>query len=251
MTLTKTLEGGEYTGMTLVEGSSTWQLATYTGKLLWTRQMIINDDLSAFESIIMKAGRGARTTESDIVWALLTTGAVTGGQTYGGGATTGIDSAALFAQAHANTGSGVIATAGMNTARVAMGKQKNIALDELNLFPSYILVPTSKATVAEQFLYAPNYTPAANTGDSGPNVFSGRIQIIVENRLETDSDAYWYAVASPSRIETIDYGYLAGEEGPQISVTDKRDPDGAEMLVRMDFGAAVQDYRGFYRSTGA
>jgi hypothetical protein len=34
-------------------------------------------------------------------------------------------------------------------------------------------------------------------------------------------------------------------------VTDRRDPDGAEMLVRMDFGAAVQDFRGFYRSTGA
>jgi hypothetical protein len=251
LTLSKTLEGGEYTGMTLVEGKSTWQLATYTGKLLWTRQMIINDDLGAFESVIMKAGRGARTTESDIVWALLTTGAVTGGQSYGGGAVAGIDGAALFAQAHANTGTGVVNTAGMNSARTAMGKQKDIAGNELNLFPTYLLVPTSKATVAEQFLFAPNYTPAANTGDSGPNVFSGRIQIIVENRLETRDTALWYAVADPRRIETIEYGYLAGEEGPQISVTDRRDPDGAEMLVRMDFGAAVQDFRGFYRSTGA
>lgn len=251
LTLTKTLEGGEYTGMTLVEGKSTWQLATYTGKLLWTRQMIINDDLGAFESVIMKAGRGARTTESDIVWDLLTTGSITGGQTYGGGATTGIDGAALFAQAHANTGAGVIGTTGANTGRTAMGKQKDIAGNSLNLMPAYVLVPTSLATTAEQYFFAPNYTPAAAVGDTGPNVFAGRMQVIVENRLETDSSAVWYMVADPRRIETIEYGYLAGEEGPQISVTDRRDPDGAEMLVRMDFGAAVQDFRGFYRSTGA
>jgi len=251
LTLSKTLEGGEYTGMTLVEGKSTWQLATYTGKLLWTRQMIVNDDLGAFESVIAKAGRGARTTESDIVWALLTTGAVTGGQSHGGGAVTGIDGAALFAQAHANTGTGVIGLTGVNAARTAMGKQKDIAGNELNLFPQYILVPTSKATTAEQFFFAPNYTPAKEVGTDGPNVFANRVNIIVENRLETRSDALWYAVADPRRIETIEYGYLAGEEGPQISVTDRRDPDGAEMLVRMDFGAAVQDFRGFYRSTGA
>lgn len=251
LTLTKTLEGGEYTGMSLTEGKSKWQLATYTGKILWTRQMIINDDLGAFESVIMKAGRGARTTESDIVWDLLTTGSVTGGQTYGGGGTTGIDGAALFAQAHANTGSGVLAIGGLDTGRKTMGKQQDIAGNSLNLFPAFLLVPTGLATTAEQLVFAPNYTPAALTGSSGPNVFANRMQVIVENRLETDSSALWYLVADPRRIETIEYGYLSGEEGPQITVTDRRDPDGAEMLVRMDFGAAIQDYRGFYRSTGA
>ena len=251
LTLSKTLENGEYTGMSLVEGKSTWQLATYTGKLLWTRQMIVNDDLSAFETVINKAGRGARTTESDIVWALLTTGAITGGQTYGGGAAAGIDGAALFAQSHNNTGAGVIATAGVNTGRVAMGKQTDIAGNELNIVPKFVLVPTSLATTAEQFFYAPNYTPAAATGDNGPNVFAGKMQVIVENRLETRSSANWFMVADPQQIETIEYGYLAGEEGPQITVTDRRDPDGAEMLVRMDFGATVHDFRGFYRSTGA
>ena len=251
MTVTKTLEGGEYKGMSMVEGKSTWNLATYTGKLLWTRQMIINDDLNAFEKVIMLAGRGARITESDIVWALLTTGAITGGQTYGGGATTGIDGAALFAQAHANTGAGVIGISGMNTGRVAMGKQNDIAGNKLNLRPAFLLVPTSLATTAEQFVFAPNYTPAAATGDNGPNVFTNRVQVIEEDRLEDRSSTNWFLVASPSRMETIEYGYLAGEPGPNITVTDRRDPDGAEMLVRMDFGAAVQDFRGFYRSTGA
>ena len=251
MTTTKTLEGGEYKGMSMVEGKSTWSLATYTGKLLWTRQMIINDDLNAFEKVIMLAGRGCRITESDIVWALLTTGAITGGQTYGGGATAGIDGAALFAQSHSNTGGGAIGIAGMNTGRVAMGKQTDIAGNKLNLRPAFLLVPTSLATTAEQFVYAPNYTPAKATGDDGPNVFTNKVQVIEEDRLEDRSAANWFLVTNPSRMETIEYGYLAGEPGPNITVTDRRDPDGAEMLVRMDFGAAVQDFRGFYRSTGA
>jgi hypothetical protein len=251
LNLQKTLENGEYQGMTLVEGKATWQLATYTGKLLWTRQMIVNDDLNAFEKVIMLAGRGARLTESDIVWSLLTTGAITGGQTYGGGATAGIDGAALFAQAHNNTGSGVIASAGVDAGRVAMRKQKDIAGNELNLTPKYVIVPTSLQTVAEQFFYAPNYTPAAMTGAAGPNVFAGKMEVIVDNRMETRSSTNWMLIADPRMIETIEYGYLTGEEGPQVTVVDRRDPDGAEMLVRMDFGAAVQDFRGFYRSTGA
>lgn len=251
MTTTKTLEGGEYKGMSMVEGKSTWSLATYTGKLLWTRQMIINDDLNAFEKVIMLAGRGCRITESDIVWALLTTGSITGGQTYGGGATAGIDGAALFAQSHSNTGGGAIGITGMNTGRVAMGKQTDIAGNKLNLRPAFLLVPTSLATTAEQFVYAPNYTPAEATGDKGPNVFTNKVQVIEEDRLEDRSSANWFLVTNPSRMETIEYGYLAGEPGPSITVTDRRNPDGAEMLVRMDFGAAVQDFRGFYRSTGA
>lgn len=250
MTLARTLEGGEYTGMTLTEGKATWQLATYTGKVLWTRQMIINDDLGAFESMITKAGRGARTTESDVVWGLLTSGTLTASPA-GGGAVTGIDGQLLFITAHSNVGTGVIGTAAVNTARTVMGVQKDIAGNDLNLFPSYVLVPTALATAAEQYFYAPAFSPAAEVGANGPNVFAGRVQVIAENRLQTRSNALWYMVADPRRIETIEYGYLAGEEGPQISVTDRRDPDGAEMLVRMDFGAAVQDFRGFYRSTGA
>jgi hypothetical protein len=44
---------------------------------------------------------------------------------------------------------------------------------------------------------------------------------------------------------------LAGEEGPTVTTTEKRDPDGVELLARFDFGAAVKDYRGFFRAAAA
>lgn len=246
-----TLEGGEYTAGTMVEGKATWFLQTFTRKLLVTRQALINDDLSALDRAPMLLGRGCRLMESNKAWELLTTGAVTSGQTYGGGAITGIDGAALFAQAHNNTGSGVIGIESINTGKVKMRKQKDIAGNELNLAPAFLMVPTSLETTALQFLFPTGYAPAQLTGASGPNPFAGGMQLIVENRLETDSPALWYMAASPNRIEMLEYGYLEGEPGPTITTIERRDPDGVELLVREDFGITVQDFRGFYRSTGA
>jgi ATP-dependent protease ClpP protease subunit len=253
--LTATPEGGEYTAMTLTEAQATWRLATYTGKVVWTRQMIINDDLDGFASLVEKAGRGARTTENDVAWALITSNAPD--------ALTGT---AMFnaAGGKVNTiaATNALGIAGINAGKMLMRNQRDIALNELNLAPAFLLVPTTLETTALQFLYPTGYAPAALTGAAGPNPFSGAqagqmlggvspyaqgLQLIVEQRLERASTALYYLVADPRRIDTLHYGYLAGEEGVSTSLVDKRDPDGAELLVRMDFAAAVKDFRGFAR----
>jgi ATP-dependent protease ClpP protease subunit len=253
--LTQTAEGGEYTAMTLVEAQATWRLATYTGKVIWTRQMIINDDLDGFSSLVEKAGRGARTTENDIAWALLTANsadALTGTAVFNaaGGKVNTIASA------------NAIGITGINAGKMLMRAQRDIALNELNLSPAFLLVPSTLETAALQFLYPTGYAPAALTGASGPNPFAGApagasmggvspyaqgLQLIVEQRLERASAVLYYMVADPRRIDTLHYGYLAGEEGPTTTLVDKRDPDGAELLVRMDFAAALKDFRGFVR----
>jgi hypothetical protein len=246
-----TLEGGEYTAGTLVEGKATWHLSTYARKLLVSRQALINDDLSSLDRTPAILGRGCRLMESNKAWELITTGSLTGGQSYGGGGITGIDGAALFAQAHANTDTGTIGIDGVNKGVVKMGAQKDIAGNELNLEPSYLIVPRALRTTALQFLFPTGYAPAQLTGAAASNPFAGGMQLIVESRLDTRSTALWYLAASPTRIEMLEYGYLEGEPGPTITTVEKRDPDGVELLVREDFGITVQDFRGFYRSTGA
>lgn len=255
MKLTQTAEGGEYTAMTLVEAQATWRLATYTGKVIWTRQMIINDDLDGFASLVEKAGRGARTTENDIAWDLLT-----------GNRADALTGTAVFnaAGGKVNTiaSANPIGIAGINAGKMLMRNQRDIAGNELNLAPAFLLVPSTLETAALQFLYPTGYAPAALTGASGPNPFAGAqagaalggvspyaqgLQLIVEQRLERASAALYYLVADPRRIDTLHYGYLAGEEGPTTTLVDKRDPDGAELLVRMDFAAALKDFRGFAR----
>jgi hypothetical protein len=234
------LEGGEYKAGTLVEGQHTWRLATYAKKITLTRQAIINDDLSAMEEVPEMLGRGFRRLESNIIWALIS-----------GNAVTSVDSLSLFNTAHNNSSAQTINTAGLNAAKKAMRKQTDLAGNTINLTPSYMMVPTDLEATALQFLFPNGFMANTRTGENGPvTVQSAGIELIVEPRLD-GSATTWYLAASPGSVQGIVYGYLAGEEGPTVTTNEKRDPDGVEMLARFDFGAAVKDYRGFFRAAAA
>jgi hypothetical protein len=234
------LEGGEYKAGTLQEAQHTWKLATYARKVTVTRQAIINDDLSALERVPEMLGRGFRRLESNLIWELIT-----------GDAITSVDGLALFKAAHANSSAQTLTTSGFNAARKAMRKQTDIAGNTINLTPSYMMVPTDLEATALQFLFPTGFAPAQRTGADGPvTAQTAGVQLIVEPRLD-GSATTWYLAASPGAVEGIVYGYLAGEEGPTVTTTEKRDPDGVELLARFDFGAAVKDYRGFFRAAAA
>ena len=233
------LEGGEYKKGTLTEAQATWKLATYARKVTITRQAIINDDLSALERTPEYLGRGFRRLESNLVWSLITSNA-----------TVSVDGQALFAAGHNNTGSGAIGIAGVNSAKKAMRKQTDVSGVTVNLTPDYLIVPTDLEATALQFLFPTGYAPAALTGQAGPNVYAGAMQLIVEPRLD-GSAVQWYAASAPSKVEGLVYGYLADEPGPTITPVPERDPDGLTLLARFDFGCAVKDFRFIYRSSGS
>ena len=234
------LEGGEYKAGTLQEGTHTWRLATYARKVSLTRQAIINDDLSAMEEVPDMLGRGFRRLESNIIWGLIT-----------GNALTSVDGLSLFNAAHNNGSAQTITTTGFNAAKKAMRKQTDLAGNTINLSPSFMMVPTDLEATALQFLFPTGFSPSARTGDAGPvSVQTAGVQLIVEPRLDVSATT-WYLSASPGAVQGIVYGYLAGEEGPTVSTTEKRDPDGVELLARFDFGAAVKDFRGFFRAAAA
>ena len=65
-------ESGEYKYGSLMEGGETYQLGTFGKIVAFTRQMIINDDLSALERLPMLFGNAAADLESDIVYGILT-----------------------------------------------------------------------------------------------------------------------------------------------------------------------------------
>ena len=233
-------EGGEYKAGTLKEAQHTWKLATYARKIKVTRQAIINDDLSALETVPDMLGRGFRRLESNIVWALIT-----------GNTVTSADGLSLFNAAHNNSSAQSINTAGFNAAKKAMRKQADIAGNTINLIPGYMMVPTDLEATALQFLDPNGFMATTRTGENGPvTVQSAGVSLIVEPRLD-GSATTWYLAASTGSVEGIVYGYLAGEEGPTVTTNETRDPDGLELLARFDFGAAVKDYRGFFRAAAA
>lgn len=236
----KVLEDGEYKFGTMSDGKTTYQLSTYGKGLMISRQALINDDLSALDRLPAKMGAGCALLESNMVWEQLTSGA--------SGATVTLDNKALFHADHNNTGTGVIGITGIDAGVTKMRKQTDPAGNSLNVQASYLIVPPELRTAALQFLYPTGYAPSTL---AGINPFAGGMELIVEARLSADSTAYYYLAANPNRIDMLQFGYLAGEGGPTITTTEKRNPDGVEMLVRHDFYCALADHRGFYRSTGA
>jgi len=228
-------EGGEYKAATVSEAQTSWALKSYAKKIRVTRNLIINDDLDALSRIPQMIGRGMSLFESNHMWANLTANP-----------TMGEDSKVLFHADHDNAGTGAISVDAISDARFALRNQSDLAGNRVNLGAKYLVIPTALETEAEQFL-AP-FTPA-QIGNVNP--FSGKLQIIAEPRLDDASSSVYYVTADPSQVDMMVYGYLEGEAGPSVTTLDERDPDGTTILARIDFGCAILNHRGFYKSTGA
>jgi hypothetical protein len=234
-------ESGEYKRGAITDGKETYALATYGRVVAFSRQALINDDLSALSRIPSLMGRAAADLESDTVYAVLTANAALG------------DSIALFHASHNNlAGSGaVISVTSLGAARAAMRLQTGLEGRLINLVPEFLIVPTALEQVAYQYTSA-NYVPAQ---PSQTNEFraGGKTALtpVVEPRLDAASTTAYYLAAGTGQIDTIEYCYLEGNEGVYTESRVGFDVDGVEMKVRHDFAAKALDFRGLYKQPGA
>jgi len=231
-------EGSEYKGSTVGEGKESYGVKTYGRFISFTREMLINDDLDAFNRIPMLMGDASKRLEADKCFGVLTGNPVMG------------DGVALFNAAHGNLGSGALSSTSLSAARAAMRKQKGLD-DEarLNLTPRYLIVPVALETAAEQLISS--ISPQAS-GDVNPFAPQGRtpLELIVEPRLDDSSAVEWYLASDMRGIDMIELATLSGMSEPSMERKDDFDTDGVKWKVRHEIGVAPIDYRGFYKSSG-
>jgi len=233
--LLKVNEHGEYTRGTIGEGREVFQLSTYGRVFAITRQVIINDDMDAFSRVPMLFGRSARDLESDLVWEQITSNPAMG------------DTVDLFHATHGNLGTGLVSVEAIGAGRAAMRVQTGVdGVQRINVAAKYLLVPAALETLADQFI-----STAMLANDSAKvNPFAGRLQVIAEPRLDVASESEWYLAADPGQIDTVEFAYLDGEEGPRMESRVGFDVDGLELKCSHDFAAKVIDWRGLYKSDG-
>ncbi|WP_430430200.1 prohead protease/major capsid protein fusion protein [Oceanicaulis sp.] len=239
------LEGAEYSFGTMAEGREQYALATYGRGLTFTREMIINDDLSAFDRIVRQFGTSAANLESDLVWGLIT------------GNPDLSDGTAVFHADHGNLATaGAISIANLGAARAKMRNQKSLAPDAdtdgtlLNLEPAFLAVPAELETVALQYTRQTSIV----TDPANQNPFVNSMQPIVEPRLASLSGGSaddWYLFASPNQVDIIEFAYLEGEQGPQLEQTEDFNTDGIKLKGRLDVGASWIDHRGAVKNAGS
>ncbi|MEN6533089.1 MAG: prohead protease/major capsid protein fusion protein [Bryobacteraceae bacterium] len=238
--LQKVNEKGEFTHGSIAESKETYKLATYGRIVSITRQVIINDDLSAFTRIPAGFGVAAATLESDTVWGIITSNPNMG------------DGVALFHANHTNLNTGgtsALALTGLGTGMAVMAKQKGLdGITVLNVQPRYVAVPVALQLTAFQ-LVAANLAPAQSA-----NIVPDYIRAltpIAEPRLDASSATAWYLFASPDQIDTVEYAYLEGQDGVYIETRQGFDVDGVEIKARLDFGAKAIDWRGMQKNAGS
>ncbi|MCB1749248.1 MAG: peptidase U35, partial [Gammaproteobacteria bacterium] len=235
-------EHGEFTYGAMTETAESYRLLTYGRMVSLTRQAIINDDLSALQRIPQAFARAAADLRNSKLVELLALNSATGPAMEDGTVCFHID--------HANiqTGAGsALSLTSLATARTAMRLRTDVGgRTLLDLVPMYLIVPAALENTGRQLL-----AQIAPTTVSDVNAAGGGLQLIVDPRLDSAVSATVWYLASDPQAGGLEYSFLEGAEGPQLEQEWGVDVDGVLFKCRVDFGAAVTEWRTLHKSAGA
>lgn len=246
--LMKVNEAGEFKYGTLTESGESYKVVTNGRIVSVTRQAIVNDNLRGFDRVIGSFGESASRLENRLAYSILTANANMA------------DGVPIFAAGHSNLLTGApsaLSLTSLSDARKTLRKQKGLkpapdtVAPNLNLSPKWFIVPSELETLAYQ-LTSSQYMP---TAQSGINEFAagGRTSLtaIVEPLLDEASATAFYVMADSAQIDTVEYCYLDGYEGPRIDTQMGFDVDGIQVRCAHDFAVKDIDFRGMVKSNGA
>ncbi|MBN1567927.1 MAG: Mu-like prophage major head subunit gpT family protein [Acidobacteria bacterium] len=233
-------EGAQITIAAMSDSKEQYAVITAGRGVSFTRQMLINDDLGAFNNLISQMGLQAGIYENKTVYAILAANANMA------------DGNPLFDDTHHhNAGAGALGNTGFDTMYTKMRGQKGLdGVTVLNIIPKYIIVPAAKETTARMALV----TTGDNVKASDRNYFAGRLEPVSDAELDNNGSGTtkWYGAADPDIYPGIEYAHLEGSEGPQfIRKENESGVLGIQFYVYTDFGAKAVDWRPLYYSTGS
>lgn len=179
-----------------------------------------------------------------------------------GNPTMGYDSVALYHSSHGNTGTTALSVAGVDAVNVAMRSQTSYGNSVDILGPrntiKNIIVPNELegranriANPSQAYIYG-IAAPADTETVMDPHRWADKgLNVHVYDKL-TDATDYW-ATADPQRIPTMVVGFLNGRSEPELFTQDQPNvgsmftSDKVSFKLRIVFGVAILDHRGFYR----
>lgn len=239
--LEKVLEAGEYTYGSFGERQEVFTIAKYGRLFRLSWEALVNDDLTAFSSLLAAFGASARRKESDLVYTgpsgLLTNPLMS-------------DSTELFHTDHSNiiTSTSDLSVDSLSEGRKLMRLQTGQNGGLLNIIPKFLIVPVELESAAEVLLAALAQPGQTNSGV--PNVSWVRnLELVVEPRLDADDVNSVYLAASPTQADTFEISYLEGERGLFFEEKPGFESDDLTTKARLSFAVAPIDWRGLVKLT--
>lgn len=232
-------QSGEIKFDEMTNNKVTKKVLTYARGFGFTRQALINDDLSVLTKVPAAYVRAAMRGRNKLVYKLLGSNAAI------------YDGKTLFHADHKNKGTaGALSTQALSELIKLMRKQKNIRGKEtLNIKPEFLIVPAALEATAAQLLVS-TADPAANNSGVA-NIYRNSMNLIVDAELDDYSETQYYVAANPADIDTIEVTYLNGNEQPILESQVGFDFVGIKWRILDDFGATALDYRGLATNAGA
>lgn len=226
-------EAGEIRYGSVTEGAETYQLATYAKGFALTREMLINDDLGAFSSMIQAAANAGARLERDLVFGVLTTNAAMS------------DTKALFHTDHGNLDDthAAIAVAGLGKARALMRKQRDSSGGFILTTPRFIVCPVALESDAEALVGSLSYRPDL-IGEMQTPPWVKSLRIVADPRLDVSDAADWYLLSEPGTAPVIHLAFLNGQRVPIMEQDADFDRDVIKYKVRLDVAAAAIGFAG-------
>lgn len=237
--------GGELPHGTFGEQSFTQQASTRGKFFMLTRENIVNDDLGAFLAIPTKIGRGAALSLEEVFFTLLLS-----------------NPSSFFSAGNGNFFDGAatnLQLSSLGTAVELFLQQTDPDGDPILLNPKFLLVPPELKITADELFQSTNLIAAGDTDlvRGERNVHAGKYEPIVSPYLSNSnfsgqSSTAWYLWGDPADVPTVEIAYLNGVQTPTIEeVAAPADVLGKGFRGFMDFGVAMQDFRGSVKSKGA
>lgn len=237
-------DGAEYKAGRFTDRSERMTLASYGKLFRLTRQAIVNDNLDEFSKVPRKMGRAASRLVGDVVYNAFLLNPVMNQ-----------DGLALFVAGHANlvsSGNGPPGVAQLSTMKSLMGRQRDQSnqVSGLNIRPARVIVPLALEDAARTLQTAEFNPLITATNSSAPNIHRGTFETVADARLDALSAVQWYAAADPMLYDTIEVGFLDGQQEPYIESQEGWTIDGVEFKVRIDCAATALDFRTMVRNNG-
>lgn len=244
-------ELGEFTRGEMSDAKEYVTAKTYGKLFALSRQVIVNDDITALAKATMFIGRAADRKVGDLVYAILT-----------GNPTLTQDSTALFHANHSNivSSGGSPSVDQFDSMKVLMSLQKDNSSNAhgQNIQMERLIVPKALETdsvILANATHDPFSNAAtsgnANTGGTRLNPFAGTFQVVADPRLDAASSVIYYGAADPNKHDVIEAAFLNGNENPMLESQNGWTVDGIEYKIRHDVGVSALGYKGLVRNPGA
>jgi len=115
------------------ENYEEWKLESRGAMFVITREVIINDSMSAFANLMSRFAVMSRNTQNSLSYQMLTqTGKYANYKM--------TDGTLVYSQSHANTTTDVFSSSALSSAKLAMSKHKSTDGESLNITPKFLIV---------------------------------------------------------------------------------------------------------------